>query len=68
MSSIMESAWFPFAYHYILGTALFVFGMWGARQTGALDLETRRHRRWAAVLVLGLIAYMVGHAAFQALP
>ena len=64
----MQSAWFPYFYTYVLGTVLFVLGMWGARRAGALDLEMPGHRWWIAILILGLLAYAAGHAAFQAIP
>ena len=53
---------YTYLYHYGLGGLLFLVGMIGAWRAGALDHSTRR---WAILLVVGLVLYMAGHAFFQ---
>ena len=61
------SPWIPWLYHYGVGGLVFAAGVTIALRSGALRPAHRPDRRLLAVLGLGLLAFMGGHALWIAL-
>ena len=60
------SNWLPWVYQYAVGGVIFVVSLVIALRTGALRLDRSIDRRLLIVLVIGLLAFMAGHAVWIA--
>ena len=55
----------PVIYQYGVGGIVFVVGLVLVTRARALDLRTRRGKRWLALLTGGFILYLCLHLFFQ---
>jgi len=56
--------WLPYIYLYVAGGLLFFFGIIVTIKSGSLDMKRKKHKIWMAVLLFGLLWFMVMHACW----
>ncbi|MCJ7552274.1 MAG: hypothetical protein MUO34_00190 [Ignavibacteriaceae bacterium] len=57
-----ENTWLPFLYLYGVGGFCFLVGMIIVRKSGALNMNSKRHKRWFRILIFGYFYFVVIHA------
>lgn len=55
----MDEPTLTYLYQYVGSVLVMAFGFWVAHRAGTLT------KRWAAIMVLGLLAYALGHGYLQ---
>jgi len=53
--------WLPFIYLYGVGGIFFVIGIIITKKSGAMNLNSKKHRFWFKILLFGFIYYMALH-------